>query len=153
MSRSAQIAVALGVLCALLVGVLVGGRLGTGSEADRFYSRANRTLDLVSPETGASTPLQEKTKLMADTMTISVAAFQCAGDHGGTMPGPIGFAEKVRPYMDKTKPDRLSAFEWKFKGGSELAVPAPEATELGRLTGQAGAAVAYLDGHNEWKPK
>ncbi len=155
MTTSTKAAIVLGALCLLLAGVLIGSRMGASPESERYYARANRVPDAVAPASAApaqsSGPDVERNQFIEDVKTIDFAALQCAADHSDVMPGPDEFAPKVRPYMDKTKPDRLDAFRWAFKGGKETQAAAPEKTEIGRLVGETGSAIAYLDGHAEWK--
>ena len=159
MSNAAKLAVALGLLCALLIGVLVGGETRRPSEADRYYERANRALDEVAPSSVALTQTteqrSEKDDLLASAKEIGTAAMICAGDSDDVLPGPSDFAKKVRPYYSGVNKgrDRLDDFAWTFAGGESMKVSAPAYTELGRLAGKSGDAVAYVDGHVKWQPK
>ena len=139
MSRTAWIAVVLGVGLATGGGYLLGCA-PKESESDKYFGQLNREREAE----------EEKVRLLDASKAIGIAAIGTVDNAHPEIPGPDTFKERVRPNLaDKFQKD-LDRFEWKFPGGKPAEIDDVANVELGRLTGEDGAAVVYADGAARW---
>lgn len=139
MTTSGKVAVVLGVVCALLVGLLVGSRFQSAPEQERFFGRLNSDTDQKTIATFDRIRALEAAKVVID------AAVAGPNDRL-VLPDASSFRDYVRPKVSGKDSAALNAFVWTFPGGDILHLESPATTEIGYVPFEGGRAIAYADG-------
>jgi hypothetical protein len=144
MTTSVKVGVALGVVCALLVGGVVGCQ--PAGSADK----KNDSGGLSQSEATEIRTSLDRIAAMNASKAVILAAHKAAGETE-TFPGPNGFKDFVRPHLAPADASAPDAFVWTFPGGSLLDIESIATTEIGYVPSPEGRAVAYADGSVKMK--
>ncbi len=92
-----------------------------------------------------------KTKVMSDARQCVLGLLMFAADNDDTIPAGVSVRTDLMPYI--MNEDVIRDFIYTFAGGKYEDMKDPASTEVGHIQTQYGRAVAYADGHVEWKPE